>query len=118
MVPRGRLRAGPSCELDAITSAAMPRRWTTCALVGAAVIAGGALAGCGSTSQSAAATSASTPAPFVCPASAAGAGATAPGPTPGRKLNVVTTVAPVTSIVANVAGDRATVTGVIPEGQD
>ena len=32
------------------------------------------------------------------------------------KLRVVTTVAPITSIVENVAGDRATVTGIIPEG--
>ena len=32
------------------------------------------------------------------------------------KLSVVTTVAPLTSIVANVAGDRATVTGIVPEG--
>jgi len=32
------------------------------------------------------------------------------------KLSVVTTVAPITSIVENIAGDRATVTGIIPEG--
>ncbi len=32
------------------------------------------------------------------------------------KLSIVTTVAPITSIVENVAGDRATVTGIIPEG--
>ncbi|HEX2063357.1 MAG TPA: metal ABC transporter substrate-binding protein, partial [Acidimicrobiales bacterium] len=32
------------------------------------------------------------------------------------KLNVVTTVSPLTSIVANVAGDRAEVRGLIPEG--
>ncbi|MGD9793683.1 MAG: metal ABC transporter substrate-binding protein [Acidimicrobiia bacterium] len=32
------------------------------------------------------------------------------------KLVVVTTVAPITSIVANIAGDRATVTGIVPEG--
>ena len=31
-------------------------------------------------------------------------------------LSVVTTVAPITSIVANVAGDRATITGIVPEG--
>jgi ABC-type Zn uptake system ZnuABC Zn-binding protein ZnuA len=36
----------------------------------------------------------------------------------GRKLKVATTVAPITSIVANVAGDRAEVHGVIPEGSD
>jgi ABC-type Zn uptake system ZnuABC Zn-binding protein ZnuA len=33
-----------------------------------------------------------------------------------RRLQIVTTVAPITSIVANVAGDRADVHGVIPEG--
>ena len=32
------------------------------------------------------------------------------------KLSIVTTVAPITSIVENIAGDRATVTGIIPEG--
>jgi ABC-type Zn uptake system ZnuABC Zn-binding protein ZnuA len=32
------------------------------------------------------------------------------------KLAVVTTVAPITSIVANIAGDKATVTGIVPEG--
>jgi manganese/iron transport system substrate-binding protein len=33
-----------------------------------------------------------------------------------KKLKVVTTVAPITSIVENVAGDKADVTGIIPEG--
>jgi len=33
-----------------------------------------------------------------------------------KKLHVVTTVAPITSIVANVAGDRAVVNGLVPEG--
>ncbi len=42
-----------------------------------------------------------------------GAGGTAPGP---RKLRVVTTVAPLTSIVANVAGDAVHITGLVPEG--
>ncbi len=31
-------------------------------------------------------------------------------------LSVVTTVAPITSIVANIAGERASVTGIVPEG--
>ena len=31
-------------------------------------------------------------------------------------LDVVTTVAPITNIVANIAGDRARITGVVPEG--
>jgi ABC-type Zn uptake system ZnuABC Zn-binding protein ZnuA len=34
----------------------------------------------------------------------------------GDRLRVVTTVAPLTSIVSAVAGDRATVTGLVPEG--
>jgi ABC-type Zn uptake system ZnuABC Zn-binding protein ZnuA len=34
----------------------------------------------------------------------------------GAKLNVVTTVAPITSIAANVAGDLADIAGVVPEG--
>lgn len=33
-----------------------------------------------------------------------------------KKLNVVTTVAPITSIVENIAGDRVRLTGIIPEG--
>ena len=37
-------------------------------------------------------------------------------PAPERRLSVVTTVAPITSIVANVAGEAATVTGLVPEG--
>ena len=40
-----------------------------------------------------------------------------PSSAPGeRKLRVVTTVAPITSIVENVAGDKADVAGIIPEG--
>jgi ABC-type Zn uptake system ZnuABC Zn-binding protein ZnuA len=58
------------------------------------------------------------PSPFTCPARATGAGEARPGPDPGQKLEVVTTVAPITSIVANVAGDAAAVTGIIPEGDD
>jgi ABC-type Zn uptake system ZnuABC Zn-binding protein ZnuA len=34
----------------------------------------------------------------------------------GTKLRIVTTVAPITSVVANVVGDLASVTGVVPEG--
>jgi ABC-type Zn uptake system ZnuABC Zn-binding protein ZnuA len=34
----------------------------------------------------------------------------------GRRLRVVTTVAPITSIVANIAGDAADVVGIVPEG--
>lgn len=36
----------------------------------------------------------------------------------GGALRVATTVAPITSIVAAVAGDRARVTGIVPEGTD
>jgi ABC-type Zn uptake system ZnuABC Zn-binding protein ZnuA len=36
--------------------------------------------------------------------------------TDGGPLRIVTTVAPLTSIVANVAGDRAVVSGLVPEG--
>lgn len=34
----------------------------------------------------------------------------------GNNINVVTTVAPITNIVANVGGDNITVTGIVPEG--
>ena len=53
--------------------------------------------------------------PFTCPAPAKGAGTTRPGPA-RDKLQVVTTVAPINSIVSNIAGDKAEVRGVIPEG--
>ena len=39
----------------------------------------------------------------------------APRPTGGRPL-VVTTVAPITSIVASIVGERAEVVGIVPEG--
>jgi ABC-type Zn uptake system ZnuABC Zn-binding protein ZnuA len=45
--------------------------------------------------------------------SAGGASAAAGGGTP---LTIVTTVAPITSIAANIVGDRAKVVGVVPEG--
>jgi len=46
------------------------------------------------------------------------AGCTTSGPPvdQGRGLNIVSTVAPITSIVANIAGDKARITGVVPEG--
>jgi ABC-type Zn uptake system ZnuABC Zn-binding protein ZnuA len=67
------------------------------------------LAGCGG-----------DPDPGADPASTAAPAATTstpsgPAATSGR-LVVATTVAPITNIVANVAGDRATVTGIVPEG--
>jgi ABC-type Zn uptake system ZnuABC Zn-binding protein ZnuA len=55
---------------------------------------------------------------FICPVAAQNAGADRSGPASGQQLQVVTTVAPITSIVANVAGDKARVTGIIPEGTD
>lgn len=38
--------------------------------------------------------------------------------TPEKKLNVATTVAPITNIVLNVGGDRIDLHGVVPEGTD
>ncbi|HEX8498559.1 MAG TPA: metal ABC transporter substrate-binding protein [Actinomycetales bacterium] len=38
------------------------------------------------------------------------------GASTGSRLSVVSTVAPITSIAANVIGDRADITGVVPEG--
>lgn len=55
---------------------------------------------------------------FACPSAAKDAGRPLSRPAADARLQVVTTVAPITSIVANVAGDRAQVTGIIPEGQD
>lgn len=53
---------------------------------------------------------------FECPPAALGAGETKSGPLNGARLQVVTTVAPITSIIANIAGDRADVIGTVPEG--
>jgi ABC-type Zn uptake system ZnuABC Zn-binding protein ZnuA len=50
----------------------------------------------------------------ACGGDEAGAG----GREAGGRLQIATTVAPITSIVANVAGDRADVTGIVPEGTD
>jgi ABC-type Zn uptake system ZnuABC Zn-binding protein ZnuA len=55
---------------------------------------------------------------FSCPERAMTAGAEGHGPLGGGKLQVVTTVAPITSIVANIAGTEADVHGIIPEGED
>jgi ABC-type Zn uptake system ZnuABC Zn-binding protein ZnuA len=80
-----------------------------------------AAAGCGSDSAApndAGAAAEARVASFSCPAPATTAGADATGPRHGNELQVVTTVAPITSIVANIAGDKARVHGVIPEGED
>jgi ABC-type Zn uptake system ZnuABC Zn-binding protein ZnuA len=46
--------------------------------------------------------------------------ATSPGATAstgaGDRMQLVTTVAPITSIASNIVGDRADVTGIVPEG--
>ena len=55
---------------------------------------------------------------FSCPAPAMAAGADAKGPLDGKKLQVVTTVSPITSIVSSVGGDLVQVNGLIPEGAD
>src|SRR5262245_65188942 len=49
-------------------------------------------------------------------AAAVGGGAVAPNHDEDGRLQVATTVAPITSIVANIVGNRADVTGIIPEG--
>ena len=84
--------------------------------IGLSVVAGG----CGASGPSAAnadPAAVDRVANWACPAAASSVGAARPGPKAGR-LQVVTTVAPITSIAANVAGERADVRGVIPEGSD
>ncbi len=98
----------------------------------------GGVAGCGASGRKAGASAAATAdfadassagdkataaairkdANFTCPAAAAQTGKAGSPLPPGHRLQVDTTVAPITSIVANVAGDRADVHGVIPEGSD
>jgi len=54
---------------------------------------------------------------LVAAASPAVARASAPASTvPADRLVIATTVAPITSIVANIVGDRADVRGIVPEG--
>src|SRR5690242_2259810 len=85
----------------------------------AAALAAAVLAGCGR-SAVASGTYAVPKAldDYACPAAADHVGASRPGPREGGRLQVATTVAPITSIVAEVTGDRADVRGVIPEGTD
>jgi ABC-type Zn uptake system ZnuABC Zn-binding protein ZnuA len=54
---------------------------------------------------------------FSCP-SDAGEPSGSVATVTGRPLRLATTVAPITSIVSNIAGNRAVVSGVIPEGED
>ena len=60
------------------------------------------------------------PAPVLCSlavlAALTGCGADQGSSAPDGAVRIVSTVAPITSIVANVVGDRAVVTGVVPEG--
>ncbi|MBW3580405.1 MAG: metal ABC transporter substrate-binding protein [Actinobacteria bacterium] len=51
----------------------------------------------------------------ACGSDRAGDGASTRRRDDGR-LEIATTVAPITSIVANIAGDRADITGIVPEG--
>ena len=89
----------------------------------AAVVTAFGVSACGSSTSPAGAKNDSAAAQakvatFACPAAATTAGAAAAGPLGGGKLQVITTVAPITSIVANIAGDKAEVHGIIPEGED
>lgn len=63
------------------------------------------LAACGTASPAGPEASAPTAAP------AAGTGGAA-----GTKLNVATTVSPITNIIYNIGGDRINLTGIVPEG--
>ena len=98
----------------------MQRAWVRGVLAIGAVGVGAAA--CGSSNvtadDSAAAKAKAKVAAFTCPAAAQNAGAEGSGPRASGRLQVLTTVAPITSIVANIAGDKADVHGVIPEGED
>ncbi len=52
---------------------------------------------------------------FTCPTEASSAGEDRTGPANGR-LQINSTVAPITSIAGNIAGDKADVYGIVPEG--
>jgi ABC-type Zn uptake system ZnuABC Zn-binding protein ZnuA len=99
---------------------AVAERWHRMSASALVAIAACGLAACQSIATSRAQEPAADvpAAPFACPAAQPGPGGPAPGPLHGAKLQVVTTVAPITSIVANIAGERASVRGVIPEGED
>ena len=76
---------------DAEPTNGCPRRWRLKAIgaVAAALAVVAVIAGCGGSDSSA---------------------------SDDGKLQVATTVAPITSIVANIGGDRVTITGIVPEG--
>jgi len=48
--------------------------------------------------------------------SVAGSGGLAASAPAGERIHIATTVAPITSIVANIVGDRADIEGIVPEG--
>lgn len=54
--------------------------------------------------------------PWLCLSAGCGRKKPSRAPDAGQKIKIVTTVAPITSIVENVAGDRADIAGIIPEG--
>ncbi len=54
--------------------------------------------------------------PWLCLSAGCGRKEPNRAPDAGQKIKIVTTVAPITSIVENVAGDRADIAGIIPEG--
>src|SRR6266550_7435187 len=54
--------------------------------------------------------------PWLCLSLGCGRKELSRAPDTVQKLKVVTTVAPITSIVENVAGDKADIAGIIPEG--
>lgn len=90
--------------------------------LGAALVLG-VLSGCGSDGDGGGESGPTTTdaararvAAFTCPERATGAGEERTGPADGERLQVRVTVAPLTSIVANIAGDRAEVRGLVPEG--
>lgn len=94
-------------------------------IVAAAIVAACTVTACGaggtSTAKSSARdgrASASHQTDVHCTDAAGPAGEKVSAVPAGHRPQVATTVAPITSIVANVAGDRADVRGVIPEGQD
>jgi ABC-type Zn uptake system ZnuABC Zn-binding protein ZnuA len=51
-----------------------------------------------------------------CAGGASGSSRSSGASAKGGRLQIATTVAPITSIVANIVGDRADVTGIVPEG--
>jgi ABC-type Zn uptake system ZnuABC Zn-binding protein ZnuA len=108
----------PTVSLSDMASAALlHRRLLVPSLLAVLLVT----AACGSSKSGSADDSAAAKAKvaaFTCPDSASSAGAAKSGPINGSRLQIVTTVAPITSIVAEIAGDKADVVGAIPEGQD